>query len=153
MFLPVSVALRVLQLELAKAALRSTEDVLHRHDLQGHSVGGRLVHRVLSALERSRLLDYDEEQQDDEDVEEDYETNVPSKWPSLAYQLLLVSSSFLLQTKVSLIPFQFCLSILTGQSLLPSQIWALLITLYRSSGPQYLKKTKTIQIGKEITPS
>ena len=106
MFLPVSVALRVLQLELSKAALRSTEDVLHRHDLQGHSVGGRLVHRVLGALERSRLLDYDEEQQDDEDVEEDYETNVPSKWPTLAYQLLFVSFSLLLQTKVSSIPFQ-----------------------------------------------
>ena len=106
MFLPVSVALRVLQLELSKAALRSTEDVLHRHDLQGHSVGGRLVHRVLGALERSRLLDYDEEQQNDEDVEEDYETNVPSKWPTLAYQLLFVSFSLLLQKKVSLIPFQ-----------------------------------------------
>ena len=105
MFLPVSVALRVLQLELAKTALRSTEDVLHRHDLQGHSVGGRLVHRVLGALERSRLLDYDEEQQDDEDVEEDYETHVPSKWPTLAYQLLFVSFSLLLQTKVSAIPF------------------------------------------------
>ena len=106
MFLPVSVALRVFQLELSKAALRSTEDVLHRHDLQGDSIGGRLVHRVLGALERSRLLDYDEEQQDDEDVEEDYETNVPSKWPTLAYQLLFVSFSLLLQTKVSSIPFQ-----------------------------------------------
>ena len=106
MFLPVSVALRVLQLELSKTALRSTEDVLHRHDLQGDSIGGRLVHRVLGALERSRLLDYDEEQQDDEDVEEDYETNVPSKWPTLAYQLLFVSFSLLLQTKVSSIPFQ-----------------------------------------------
>ena len=106
MFLPVSVALRVLQLELSKTALRSTEDVLHRHDLQGDSVSGRLVHRVLGALERSRLLDYDEEQQDDEDVEEDYETHVPCKWPTLAYQLLLVSFSLLLQTKVSSIPFQ-----------------------------------------------
>ena len=106
MFLSVSVALRVLQLELSKAALRSTEDVLHRHDLQGHSVGGRLVHRVLGALERSRLLDYDEEEQDNEDVEEDYQTNVPSKWPTLAYQLLLVSFSLLLQTKVSSISFQ-----------------------------------------------
>ena len=106
MFLPVSVALRVLQLELSKAALRPTEDVLHRHDLQGDSVGGRLVHQVLGALERSRLLDYDEEQQDDEDVEEDYETNVPCKWPTLAYQLLFVSFSLLLQTKVSSIPFQ-----------------------------------------------
>ena len=106
MFLPVSVALRVLQLELSKTALRSTEDVLHRHDLQGDSIGGRLVHRVLRALERSRLLDYDEEQQDDEDVEEDYETNVPCKWPTLAYQLLFVSFSLLLQTKVSSIPFQ-----------------------------------------------
>ena len=99
MFLPVSVALRVLQLELAKAALRSTEDVLHRHDLQGHSVGGRLVHRVLGALERSRLLDYDEEEQDNEDVEEDYETHVPCKWPTLAYQLLFVPFSLLLQKK------------------------------------------------------
>ena len=106
MFLPVSVALRVLQLELSKTALRSTEDVLHRHDLQGDSIGGRLVHRVLGALERSRLLDYDEEQQDDEDVEEDYETYVPCKWPTLAYQLLFVSFSLLLQKKVSAIPFQ-----------------------------------------------
>ena len=97
MFLPVSVALRVLQLELAKTALRSTEDVLHRHDLQGDSVGGRLVHRVLGALERSRLLDYDEEEQDNEDVEEDYETHVPCKWPTLAYQLLLVPFSLLLE--------------------------------------------------------
>ena len=105
MFLPVSVALRVLQLELSKTALRSTEDVLHRHDLQGDSIGGRLVHQVLGALERSRLLDYDEEQQDDEDVEEDYETYVPCKWPTLAYQLLFVSFSLLLQKKVSAIPF------------------------------------------------
>ena len=97
MFLPVSVALRVLQLELSKAALRPTEDVLHCHDLQGDSVGGRLVHQVLGALERSRLLDYDEEEQDNEDVEEDYETHVPCKWPTLAYQLLLVSFSLLLQ--------------------------------------------------------
>ena len=95
MFLPVSVALRVLQLELSKAALRSTEDVLHRHDLQGHSVGGRLVHRVLGALESSRLLDDDEQKEDDEDVEEDDEADVPCKWFSLADQLLLIPLFFL----------------------------------------------------------
>ena len=119
MLFSIPVTLRVLQLELSEATFRTTEDVFHLQDLHRHGLGGRLVDRVLGALESSRLLDDDEQKEDDEDVEEDDEADVPCEWFSLADQLLLVPS-FFLHGNINLDFFIFLE--LTGQSKLPSQI-------------------------------